>query len=111
MTLAHVRLAKIREDAVTVKYAAQTPDFSSHGEWETVAEILIDKTSKNFTFMAVNRWKGEAVVPPQIYALPERERSAALAGEYLGYGYGAWTGRMLGSIQSLLSLGEFPDQA
>jgi hypothetical protein len=109
MSLAHVRLVKIAESARSVLYEAQSPDFSANSDWETIARIELLKDSGDFTFTAQNHWVDKKVVPPSVYALPPSEMEAAMRGPYLGYGFGAWTGRMMSRIREVMSSGTYPD--
>jgi len=111
MSFAHIRLMKTEEDSATVTYHAQSPDFNARHEWETVAEVRIDRKTQEFAFKAVNNWAGVKVVPPEVYALPEAERERILEQRYADHGCGAWTGRILSAIRRVMSANDFPDVA
>ena len=112
MSLAHIRLVKARESNDKVIYIAESPDFNDGRTWEAVAEIAISKASGHpFTFTPLNYWATQRVVPPETYELPVAERTARLAGPLAGYGFGAWTGRILSLIRLASKDAVFPDNA
>lgn len=110
MSFAHVRLSKIFEDAAVVRYLVASPDFEGSGRWQEVAEVVIEKQSRTYSFSVKGLWEHEKVVPPYVYGLTEDAMAKELAGKYGGHGYGAWTGRIYSHIRTLISSKNFPEQ-
>jgi len=111
MSLAHIRLVKVKEIADRVVYLAESPDFNPERAWQVVAEISISKNDGQFLFRPLNYWSNRKVVPPDVYALPEHERTTRLTGQYADHGFGAWTGRILSLVRLVSMDRRFPERA
>ncbi|MBW8828403.1 MAG: hypothetical protein JF606_03020 [Burkholderiales bacterium] len=108
MSFANIALTKSEEDAATVTYRVTSPDFAA-GEWEEVARVVVDKNTRTYEFLPINRWADAKVVPPYVYGLDDVERETLLAGKYVGYGYGAWTGRIFSRVRQMLTKQSYPE--
>jgi hypothetical protein len=111
MSLASIQLQRVRDGDGDVRYRVLSSDFSQDHSWEEIGQLTIDRAAKKFAFQCTNAWTNERVVPPWVYGLPEDEMNAALAGEFKGFGYGAWTGRILSIARRLMKSGEYPETA
>lgn len=111
MSFAHIRLKKLREDGREVSYVALSPDFNDAHEWQEVARLTVSRTQNTHTFVPQNAWADQKVVPPYVYGLSEPEMREALSSEFAGYGYGAWTGRILSQVRRMQESGTYPDES
>ncbi|MFZ3118928.1 MAG: hypothetical protein WA159_11465 [Variovorax sp.] len=111
MSFAHIRLRKLKEDEEEVLYAALSPDFNEAHEWEEVARLSVSRLHNTHTFVPKNAWVDQKVVPPYVYGLNEPEMRQALASEFSGHAYGAWTGRILSQVRKMQELGLYPDES
>ena len=112
MSLAAIRLDRLSaRDPGTVCYRVMSPDFSSDHSWEEIGRLVIDLVTQEFTFDCTGAWANERVVPPWVYGLPESEMQRALTGQFAGFGYGAWTGRIRSAARQLMRVGTYPDTA
>ena len=111
MSLAHIRLKKVKEDDKDVVYAVLSFDFNDAHEWEQIAEVVVSRTQGTHIFSLRNAWLGEKVVPPYVYGLSEEERQSVLSSKFAGHGYGAWTGRILLQVRRMQDAGYFPDES
>ena len=111
MSFAHIRLKKVREDEREVSYVALSPDFNDAHEWQEVARLVVSRTQNTHTFVPQNAWSDQKVVPPYVYGLSEPEMREALSSEFAGYGYGAWTGRILSQVRRRQESGTDPDDS
>ena len=87
-----------------------SPDFSQDHSFEEIGQLTINRVAKDLAFQCTNAWANERVVPPWVYGLPEGEMNAALTGEFKGFGYGAWTGRILSIARKLMMSDEYPEE-
>jgi hypothetical protein len=110
MSFAHLRFKKSRENRDDIVYSVLSPDFSDNGEWQEIAEVAISRTQSTHTFSPRNCWTNEKIIPPYIYGLSEEERQKILASQFIGYGFGAWTGRILSQVRRMQVTGNFPDE-
>lgn len=106
MSFVHLLLNKSSETTNTAEYLAVTPDFSEGGAWEPVARVVIDKVSRDYEFIPINRWAKLDLVHPKLYGLSDIEREAAI-GE--GASCGAWTGRIHEWTMRLAGGKHFPE--
>lgn len=111
MSFAHIRLVKLKEDEDEVLYVAQSPDFNDAHEWQEVAQLTVSRTEGTHMFIPCNAWLGQKVVPPYVYGLSESAMREALSSEFSGYGYGAWTGRILSQVRRMQESGIYPDES
>ena len=109
MSLVHLRFRKSSEQNDYVTYIVESSDFGDSNAWEAVAEISITKRRRSYSFRSLGSWKAQKVVPPYVYGLPEHDLKPLLAGEYAGFGYGAWTARIHRCIEKAISDEEYPD--
>ncbi len=98
------------DDIGKVHYRVMSPDFSSAHTWEEIGQLLIDIDSQEFAFDCTGAWAGQRVVPPWVYGLPDSEMRHLLNGEFAGFGYGAWSGRIRSIARHLIRSGNFPDK-
>jgi hypothetical protein len=112
MSLVVIRLEKLpAQGGGTVNYRVLSSDFSSDHSWEEVGRLSIDPATQDFTFVCTGVWEHERVVPPWVYGLPHNEMQHALTGQFAGFGYGAWTGRIRSAARRLIRVGTYPDVA
>lgn len=112
MSLAAIRLEKLSvQSAEPVCYRVMSPDFSSEHSWEEIGKLTIDPAAQEFTFECTGVWAHKRVVPPWVYGLPKSEMQRALAGQFAGFGYGAWTGRIRSAARQLMRAATYPDTA
>ena len=108
MSLACIKLVKKSEGHDAVIYSVLSPDFSESGDLEEIAFIEINKTQKSHVFSLGEKLMNEKVIPPYFYEMAEDKREELLASEFFGYGYGAWTGRVMSQVRQMLNAGKFP---
>ena len=109
MSIAALRLEKVAAlDARQVRYRVMSPDFSSDHKWEEIGSLSLDVDAQEFDFECTGAWAGRPVVPPWVYGLPESEMHAELTGNFKGFGYGAWSGRIRLLARKLLREKQFP---
>lgn len=111
MSFAHIQLRKLKEVQGEVSYVVLSPDFNDDHEWQQVAQLVVSRTHNTHTFIPCGAWASEKVVPPSVYGLSEPEMRKALASEFAGFGYGAWTGRIMSQIRRMQDTGNYPDQS
>jgi hypothetical protein len=110
MSLAHIKFFKQRHDETAVVYIVRSPDFNQARAWQDVAEIAIDLKLKSYSFKTLNDWAGQKVVPPYVYGLDSQSLERLLSTEFMSYGYGAWTGRIMSHVTQMLSAEVYPDE-
>lgn len=109
MSLASIRFLRIPGSDGEVRYRVLSSDFTPDHAWEEIGQLTIDRMAKGFGFKPTNIWANEPVVPPWVYSLPENAMTAALTGEFKGFGYGAWTGRIMSTARRLIASDEYPE--
>lgn len=91
MSLAHVRLIQIVNTNALVKYRAETFDFSSEGDWETMGILKIDKSRKKYSFQLSKLAIENKVIPPEIFEITEEKRKNFIGEKYKDHGWGSWS--------------------
>lgn len=111
MSFAHIRLKKLKDNEDAISYVALSPDFNDAHEWREVAQLIISRAQNTHTFVPCNAWSDQKVVPPYVYGLSEPETREALSSEFAGYGYGAWTGRIMSLVRRMQESGVYPEES
>ena len=94
MTLCHIHLKKVKENKDTVTYSAFSPDINDAFENEKVADVIINKSLKNYEFKPDEKWTSTKTLPPLFFSHSKEKQDELLYNEYNGYGSGAWTMRI-----------------
>jgi hypothetical protein len=94
MSRVHIDYELIKETSDIVEYSVMSPDFNDKFELEKIGILIIDKINRIYTFHPHNKWSGENVMPPYVYALPEEERIKLVNTRYANARFGAWTARI-----------------
>jgi hypothetical protein len=86
-------MAKRKESASSVEYAAESFDFHPERRWEVVGVVSIDKNKRQYIFSPGRVWQEQKILPPEFYQLPEDERERRYRSEWepKGYASGAYS--------------------
>lgn len=90
MSLAHVRLVRIRDEESSADYRVESPDLNGSKDWADLGTLKLDKQGKRYDFLPSALWIEKKGIPPAVYALDKAKQKEVLAAEYPSHGWGAW---------------------
>lgn len=108
MSLVHLRLNLASNTNEIATYEVWTPDFSSTNNWEKLGSLKINKTKRNYKFIASQLAENNKIIPPEIYSFSEKDREIELETKYHGYGAGAWSICINHWARTLIEQNQYP---
>lgn len=110
MSLAHIRLVRVRNEDSSADYRVESPDLNDSKDWAELGTLALDKRSKRYDFFPSALWIEKKGIPPAIYALDKVKQKELLAAEYPNHGWGAWAMIMHHYAMNFMDKASYPER-